>query len=155
MCLFSSLVTGPSLMSISSMVLELWQFSFTRDWPEIQKSEIPPVWVLANIWSRRQGKDTKYGTNVSNKMLLNATKCQGYSFYRFCVIKGKPTREVGGKLPLPPPLTQITLYSCCSILFYFPTSKVSIENLSVLNRFFETYALTVQFCGSQFSITLW
>ena len=120
--------------------------------PEIGNT---PVWVLANIWSWRQGKDTKYGTNVSNKMLLNATKCQGYSFYRFCVIKGKPTREVGGKLPLPPPLTQITLYSCCSILFYFPTSKVSRENLSVLNRFFETYALTVQFCGSQFSITLW
>ena len=40
--LLSSLVTGPSFMSISSLVLELWQFSFIRDWPEIQKSEIPP-----------------------------------------------------------------------------------------------------------------
>ena len=38
----SSLVTGPSFMSISSLVLELWQFSFIRDWPEIQKSEISP-----------------------------------------------------------------------------------------------------------------
>ena len=37
----SSLVTGPSVMSISSLVLELWQFSFIRDWPEIRKSEIP------------------------------------------------------------------------------------------------------------------
>ena len=36
------LVTGPSFMSISSLVLELWQFSFIRDWPEIRKSEIPP-----------------------------------------------------------------------------------------------------------------
>ena len=36
-----SLVTGPSFMSISSLVLELWQFSFIRDWPEIRKSEIP------------------------------------------------------------------------------------------------------------------
>ena len=26
----------------SSLVLELWQFSFIRDWPEIRKSEIPP-----------------------------------------------------------------------------------------------------------------
>ena len=26
-------------------------------------------------------KDTKFGTNVSNKMLLSAAKCQGYSFY--------------------------------------------------------------------------
>ena len=24
-------------------------------------------------------------------MLLNATKCQGYTFYRFWIIKGKPT----------------------------------------------------------------
>ena len=39
--LLSSLVTGPSFMSISSLVLELWQFSFVRDWPEIRKSEIP------------------------------------------------------------------------------------------------------------------
>ena len=38
----SSLVTGPSFMSISSLVLELWQFTFIRDWPEILKSEIPP-----------------------------------------------------------------------------------------------------------------
>ena len=40
--LLSSLVTGPSFMSISSLVLELWQFSFIRDWPEIRKLEIPP-----------------------------------------------------------------------------------------------------------------
>ena len=39
--LLSSLVTGPSLMSISSPILELWQFSFIRDWSEIWKSEIP------------------------------------------------------------------------------------------------------------------
>ena len=40
--LLSSLVTGPSFMSISSLVLQLWQFYFIRDWPEIQKSKIPP-----------------------------------------------------------------------------------------------------------------
>ena len=40
--LLSSLVTGPSFMSISSLVLELWQFSFIRDWPEIRELEILP-----------------------------------------------------------------------------------------------------------------
>ena len=35
--LLSGLVTDPSFMSISSLVLELWQFSFKRDWPEILK----------------------------------------------------------------------------------------------------------------------
>ena len=40
--LLSSLVTGPRFMSISSLVLELWQFFFIRDWPEIWISEIAP-----------------------------------------------------------------------------------------------------------------
>ena len=40
--LLSSLVIGLRFISISSLVLELWQFSFIRDWPEIRKSEIPP-----------------------------------------------------------------------------------------------------------------
>ena len=35
------LVSGPSFMSISRLVLELWQFSFIRDWSEIWKSQIP------------------------------------------------------------------------------------------------------------------
>ena len=40
--LLSSLVTSPSFMPILSLVLELWQFSFEWDWPEIRKSEILP-----------------------------------------------------------------------------------------------------------------
>ena len=59
------------------------------------------VWVLPSIWRLGQVGDTKFGTNVSNKILLNAAKCQGYSFCRFWVIKGKPT---GGKIATPPPL---------------------------------------------------
>ena len=41
--LLSSLVTGPSFMSISSLVLELWNFGnfFIRDWPEIRNTEKP------------------------------------------------------------------------------------------------------------------
>ena len=52
-----------------------------------------PVWVLPNIWRLGQVMDTKFSTNVSNKILLNATKFQGYSSYRLWVIKGKP---IGG-----------------------------------------------------------
>ena len=80
-CLFSGLVTGPSFMSISSLVLELWQFSFIRDWHEIPKSGKTSVWVLQNIWRLEQVRNTKFGINVSNKMLLNAGKCQKYGFY--------------------------------------------------------------------------
>ena len=38
--LWSRFVTGPSFMSIPSPVLELWQFSFIRDTPEIRKLKI-------------------------------------------------------------------------------------------------------------------
>ena len=38
LCLLS-LVTGPSVMSTTSLVMELWQFSFIRDQPGIQKLE--------------------------------------------------------------------------------------------------------------------
>ena len=85
----SSLVTGPSFMAISSLVLELWQFFYeelTRN-PEIRNT---PVWHLPNIWGFGRVRDTKFGTNVSNKILRNTAKCQDYSFYRFWVIKGKP-----------------------------------------------------------------
>ena len=50
--------------------------------PEIGNT---PVWVLFNIWKLVRVRDTKGGTNVSKKMLLNAAKCWGYSFYRFWV----------------------------------------------------------------------
>ena len=47
-----------------------------------------PVWVLPNIWRLGRVTDTKFDSNVSNEMLLNAGKWQDYSFYRFWVIKG-------------------------------------------------------------------
>ena len=37
-----------------------------------------------------RGKDIKFGTNAVIEMLLNSSKCQGYSFYRFGVLKVKP-----------------------------------------------------------------
>ena len=102
-----SLGTSPSFMSVSSLVLELWQFTFIRDWPENQKSVIPP-WVLP-IWRLGRVRDTKFGTDVPIEMLLNAAKCQGYIFYCFWVIKGKPTGKRikdggGGKIITAPPL---------------------------------------------------
>ena len=59
--------------------------------PEIGSSL---VWIFPNIWRLGQVMDTKFGTNVSNRMLLNVAKCQRYSFYRFWINKGKPTGTV-------------------------------------------------------------
>ena len=68
---------------------------FTRN-PEIGKTLAR---LLPNIWRLGWVKNTKFGRNVSNKMLLNSAKCQGYSFYRFWVINGETT---GGKITPPP-----------------------------------------------------
>ena len=52
----SSLVTGSSFISISSLVLELSQVSFTRAWPEIQNSEIPPseFFPISGDWPEKR-----------------------------------------------------------------------------------------------------
>ena len=96
----SILVTGPSFMSILSLVLELWQFSFIRDWPEIRKSEIPPseFCLISKDWG-----ESEIPNLVQNEMLLNASKCQGFSFYCFWVIKGKSAGRVKSTTPSPPP----------------------------------------------------
>ena len=50
----SRLVTGLGFMSISLLVLELWQFTTTKDWPEIWKSEIHPseICLIFGDWSK-------------------------------------------------------------------------------------------------------
>ena len=65
-----------------------WSYEVLTGIPEIENT---PVWVLANIWRLRRVRDTKFGTNISNKMLLHAGKCEGYNFCCFWVIKGKPS----------------------------------------------------------------
>ena len=47
--------------------------------------------------------DTKFGTNVSNKKLLNTAKCQGYTLYRYRVIKGKSRGCVEREDKITPP----------------------------------------------------
>ena len=43
-------------------------------------------------------------------MLLNAAKFQRYSFYRFWVIKGKPTWGGGGEITPPPTQIRVKIY---------------------------------------------
>ena len=88
-----NIITGSEIMAI------FFYKRLTRN-PEIGNT---PVWVLPNIWRLGQVLDTKFGTNVSNRMLLNAAKYQGCSFYRFWVIKGKSTWVGAKTIPPAPP----------------------------------------------------
>ena len=61
-----------------------------------------PDWVLPNMWRLGQVRNTKFGMNLSNKMLLHAAKYQGYSFYCFWVINSIQNEGGGAKrTPLP------------------------------------------------------
>ena len=68
-----NIITGSGVMTVS----------FIRDWPKIWKSEIPPSGFCPISGDWGGVRDTKCGTNVSIKMLLNAAKFQSYSFDRF------------------------------------------------------------------------
>ena len=67
---------------------------------------------MPNIWRLGEVRDTKFGTDVPNELLLNAAKCQYYSFYRFRIIKGKPRGGGGGKINPP---TQIRVKNTAPI----------------------------------------
>ena len=79
--LLSSLVTDSSFMSTSWLfgVMTIFVYKSLNRNPEVGNTS---VCVLPNIWRLEQVRDTKFGTNVSNKKLLNTAKSQGYSFYR-------------------------------------------------------------------------
>ena len=76
-----------------------------RDWPEIQKLEIPPseVCSISGDWEKLGIPNL---ARMSNEMLLNAAKWQRNSFYRFWVITGKPT---GGECKITLPSTRLRL----------------------------------------------
>ena len=65
---------------MSACVMTLFFYKRLARNPKIGNT---PARVLPSIWRQERVRDTKFDTNVSNKMLLNAAKCQGYSFYRF------------------------------------------------------------------------
>ena len=85
------MITDSGIMTI------LFYKGLTRN-PEIGNT---PVWVLPNTCRLGQVMDTKFDTNVSNRMLLNAAK----------FIQEKPTAggEGGVKLPSPPPPPRLGL----------------------------------------------
>ena len=99
-CFSSSLVTGPSFMSILSLVLELWLFykELTRN-PEIGNT---PVWVFPNIWRSGRVMDTWFGMNTSNRILVNAAKCEVIAFTVFELLRENQLGQKGGGKITPP-----------------------------------------------------
>ena len=87
-----------NIITASEIMAVLFYKGLTRN-PEIGNN---PVCVFPNIQRMGRVMDTNFDTNISNRMLLNAAKLQGYR-----VMKGKPT----GGLKSPPPTTHIRVNS--------------------------------------------
>ena len=95
-------------MSISSLVLELWQFPFIRVWPEIWKSEIPP-----SEFFPISGDLGKLG--IPNLARTSLIKCywmlQNARVLNFTVSE---LLKKTGEVKLPSPLTPRNLYQLCT-----------------------------------------
>ena len=99
--LLSSLVTGPSFMSIWSPVLELWQFSFIRDWPEIRKSELPPseFCPTSGDWGELWIPHLARMSLIECYWMLQNSRVTAFTVFELC-----RENQLGGlKLPPPPP----------------------------------------------------
>ena len=99
--LLLSLVTGPGFMSISSLVLELWQFTSIRDWPEIRKPEIHlcEFCPISGYWGELGiPKLTEMSLIKYNWMLQNA------GVTAFTVSALLKENQQGGKITAPAPI---------------------------------------------------
>ena len=76
-----------SIITGSGIIIFFFYKGLTRN-PEIGYT---PFWLLPKFWRLGWVMDTKCGTNVCNRILLNDAKFACYSFLHFWIIKGKPT----------------------------------------------------------------
>ena len=134
--LLSSLVTDPSFMSISPLVLELWQFSFIKDWPEIQKSKIPPseICPISGDWPKLGIPNLSWMYLIKSYWMLQYSRVTAFTVSPELL---KETQQEGGgsgwwNYPPPPPrlglsrnirdCLQIFLLSLIWILVYLLNS---------------------------------
>ena len=127
--LLSNLVTDLSFMSISSLVLELWQFSFIRDWPEIRKSEIPPLSFSQYLETGRV-RGTKFDTNFSNECYWILQNARVTAFTVSELIRGK--QQGVAKITAPSPSHTHTQIRVSVFLFIYSMQweiKIQTENI--------------------------
>ena len=112
-------------MSIPSVVLDLWQFSFVRDLPEIRKLEISPseFCPISGNWSELETANLVWMFLM--KCYWNA-RCQWNGCYRFSVFSNK----------------KIFLF-----IFWIATSKKPLSIVKTSARKFESMVYTPFFSG--------
>ena len=107
-----SLVTGPSFMSIWSLVLDLWRFFFIMDWLEIQKSEIPRL-CLPNIWrlGEQEISNSAQTSLIKYYWVLENARVTAFTV---CELLRENQREGGKPTPFPSPQIRVN----CSVKMF-------------------------------------
>ena len=89
---------------VKLLVLELWKFSFIRDWPEIQKSEVPPsaFCPISGDWGKLGMPHLARMFLIKSYWILQNVTVTAFPVSK--LLRGKDNKRV--KLPHPTP-TQI------------------------------------------------
>ena len=96
--LVSSLVTGPSFMSISLLVLQLWQFLLVRDWPDIRKSEIPlSICPIPENWGKLRIPNLAGMCLMKSYLILQNTRFTPFTVSKLFREKCSPLPRAGLK----------------------------------------------------------
>ena len=136
----SSLVTSPSFMSMSWLVLELWQFSFIKDWPEIRKLEIPlsRFYLISGEWGK---------SGVPNLARMFPINC--YSILQNSMVTAFTVSELlrgnqqVGKITPAPALSRLRLKSFVSFKFTLSWQIIIFDFMSIsFNIFIKSHETT-------------
>ena len=126
--LLSSLVTGPSFMSILSLVLELWQFSFIRDWPETRKSEIPTseFFPISGDWGELWISHLARMSLIECYWMLQNSRVTAFTVFE---LLRENQLGGGGNNPTSPPRLRLKLFLIYEIVNSFSIVLKSSEAL--------------------------
>ena len=119
--LLSSLASGPSFMSIPLLVLELWQFSFIRDCPEIWRSGIPPseFWPISGDWGELGIPNLARLFLIKCYWMLQNARVTAFTVSELLRENQQGEGEVGEKLLLPQ--TKIRVHT---IISFFLATRI-------------------------------
>ena len=98
----SSLVIGPSFMLMSWLALELWQFSFIKDWPEIRKPVIllSMSCLISGEWGQSEIPNLAWISLINCYSVLQIASITAFTVSELL----RETQQVGKITPpLPPP----------------------------------------------------
>ena len=107
--ILSSLVTGQKFISISSLVVELWQFSFITTWEDIPKLELfsPEFCLISRDWDELRIPNLVGMFLLKYYWILYNARVTAFTIYE--LLRGN--QQAGVKLPPLPTLPWLHKFS--------------------------------------------